>query len=269
MYHEMKAEPMTTGQLDRWLSGEIPRRHLALPFSGPVQGKYDADGEYFDERTDFYGPYPWLKTSRDRLVDWHHVTFGDRTDPTGVMKGAILGKIVLDPEPSTAAVDDVEYAGVWADFWANAGERKRALLAQLERRAVPLYGSSQPVQKAVRVDRSTGHIEVWPVRYHTITTSPQNTHAVLPPMKALLDDPFTAELSVGALRAFLTGADDPGADLLGIAVGDGLPGNRGAKAGRVLSAVNEADIDEALRVLNDSIDRLQSVLSRQRKDSTG
>lgn len=236
--YEMKAEPLTTSQLERWLSGKMPRRHLALPFGGPVSSPHsakgvDADLEFFDERTDFYGPFPQLRATKERLVDWHHVTFGDRTDPTGVMKGAILGKIVLDDEPSEDDVDGIEYAGVWADFWINAGERKKALLGMLEKRNQPLYGSSQPVQKATAINRETGHIEVWPVRFHTITTSPQNTHAVLAPMKALLDDPYMADLSVGALRAYLTGADDPGSDLLSIAVADGLPGKSGAKAEQV------------------------------------
>lgn len=266
---EMKAEPFTESQLERWLSGKIPRRHLALPFGGPLSSPHYAKGmdierEFFHEGTDFYGPYPWLRQSKDRLVDWHHVTFGDRTDPTGVMKGAILGKIVLDDEPSSEDIDGIPLAGVWSDFWINAGERKRQLVAMLARKDVPLYGSSQPVQKAIDIDPVTGAINVWPVRFHTMTTSPTNTNAVMAPMKALLDDPFMADLSVGALRAYLTGADDLGSDLLSIAAGDGLPGKGGAKAGQVLSAVNETDIEDALARMLDSIERLQTVISRSR-----
>lgn len=264
---EMKAEPMTSAQLDRWLNGEIPRRHLALPFGGPLRSKYyakgmDLDGEFFHEGTDFYGPYSWLRDSRERLVDWHHVTFGDRTDPAGLMKGAILGRIVLDDEPSEAEVDGKTYAGIWADLWANAGEKRRELVAMLERRAVPIYGSSQPVQKAVQIDGKTGSIDVWPVRFHTITTSPQNTNAVLPPMKAMLDDPYLATLSVGALRAFLTGSDDLTSDLLPIAPSDERAGEAVAKSGRVLSAVNEADLEAALEKLLVAIEQLNTVRAR-------
>lgn len=270
--YEMKAEPFTTPELERWLDGKIPRRHLALPFGGPIPSReyakgVDADLEFFHEGTDFYGPFPTLRASRDRLVDWHHVTFGDRTDPTGLMKGAILGKIVLDEEPSKDTVGDEMLEGVWADFWINAGEKKRKLIGTLAERHVPMYGSSQPVQSGIRIAKS-GAIDVWPVRFHTITTSPQNTHAVLAPMKAsvLLDDPSLADLSVGALRAFLTGSDDLGSDLLSIALDDGPAGKTGAKAGRVLSAVNEADIEEALQRMLDAIDHLRSVSARHRQE---
>ena len=261
--YEMKAEPLTTPQLDRWLSGKIPRRHLALPFGGPVTSDHsprgvDADLEWFDEATDFYGSYPQLKATRERLVDWHHVTFGDRMDPTGVMKGAILGKIDMDEEPSTEDVDGIPYAGIWADFWINAGEKKRQLIAMLESRRTPLYGSSQPVQKAVDIEPN-GHIRTWPVRFHTITTSPQNTHAVMAPMKALLDDPYMADLSVGALRAYLTGADDLGSDLLSIAVADGLPGKGGAKAEQV-AADEERTIHAAVTRLIEALDRHNAAL---------
>ena len=131
----------------------------------------------------------------------------------------------------------------------------------LERRGVPLYGSSQPLQKAVQIDRKSGHIDVWPVRFHTITTSPQNTHAVLPPMKAdLLDSPYLADLSVGALRAFLSD-DNLGHDLLPTSRGEA-----GAKAGRVLSGVNEADIDEAIAQLLGAAEKMRTVLARHRKE---
>lgn len=256
--YEMKAEPLTTSQLERWLSGKMPRRHLALPFGGPISTPLyakgmDIEGEYFHEGTDFYGPYPQLRASRERLVDWHHVTFGDRTDPVaGVMKGAILGKVELDEEPSEEEVDGIAFAGIWSDFWINAGEKKRQLIGMLERRQAPLYGSSQPVQKAIQID-SSGAINVWPVRFHTMTTSPTNTHAVMAPMKALLDDPYMADLSVGALRAYLTGADDLGSDLLSIAVADGLPGKGEAKAGQV--AAEERAINAAVERLIESLDR--------------
>lgn len=269
---EMKAEPMSTSALDRWLSGKIPRRHLAIPFGGPTSGKaigkadngigYDLDGEFFDAATDLYGPLAGF--GRERLTDWHHVTFGDRTDPAGLMKGAILGRIVLDEDPSSENLDGVDLMGVWSDFWANAGEKRRQLVAMLERKGVPLFGSSQPLQKAVLIDKRTGHIDRWPVRFHTITTSPQNTHAVLPPMKAdLLDSPYLAELSVGALRAFLADGDNLGHDLLSTPRGE-----EGAKAGRVLSGVNEADIDEAIAALLGSAEKLRTVLARQRKEPT-
>ena len=88
---------MASGQLDRWLDGKIPRRILVVPFGGPLPGGkagLDLDGEYFDAETDLYGRYPQLRATRERFVDWHH-----DQDPTGVMKGAILGRIVMDADP--------------------------------------------------------------------------------------------------------------------------------------------------------------------------
>lgn len=257
---ELKAETMTTGQLDRWLQGKIPRRHLAIPFGGPIKGR-DLDGEFFDADSDLYGPL--RAYGRERLVDWHHVTFTGNADPVGnTMKGAILGRIVLDPEPSEEEVDGVTFEGIWADFWANAGEKRRSLVAALERRNVPLYGSSQALAKATRIGPD-GHIDVWPVTFHTITTTPQNTHAVLPALKASLDDPYLAELSVGALRAFLAGADD-----LTHLQPTSPRGEAGAKAGRVLSGVNERDLDEAVTALEQALERARTVLTRARERVT-
>lgn len=193
----MKAEPLDTGSLDRWLAGKMPRRILMVPFGGPLPGGkagLDLDGEYFDDESDLYGPFPLLRASRDRVVDWHH-----DVDPTGAMKGAILGRVVMDEKP--------ESDGLWADFWANAGEKRRALVAALERRGVPLYGSSQAIPTAVRKGRD-GHLDVWPIYRHTITTSPQNTLAVVPALKAMLTGGLPSEsTSKAALEVALLGLD--------------------------------------------------------------
>lgn len=220
---EMKAEPLDTPALDAWLSGRRARRILVIPFTGPLPGGkagLDLDGEFFDDETDLYGGYEALRRTRERVVDWHHDQL--HGDPTGRMKGAILGHVVLDEQPQ----DD----GLWADFWANAGERRRDLLARLERQGVPLYGSSEPVQAGVRVSKADGHIEVWPLIRHTITTTPQNTHAVVPALKALLDDaPSIEALTVDALVAAVVGEGPDGSlGTLGQVAPD--PGNRPGKA---------------------------------------
>jgi hypothetical protein len=195
---EMKAEPLDGSKLDSWLGGKIPRRLLMVPFGGPLPGGkagLDLDGEYFHEGTDLFGPFPLLRSSRDRLVDWHH-----DNDPTKVMKGAILGRVVMDAAP--------EADGMWADFWVNAGEKRKALIATLERRGVQLYGSSQAIPTAVR-KASDGAIDVWPVIRHTITTSPQNTLAVVPALKALLTSGLPSEAtSKAALEAAVLGMDE-------------------------------------------------------------
>ena len=242
---ELKAEPMSTSQLDRWLGGKIPRRILVLPFGGPIPKAgaplgTDLDGEWFDAETDLTDGHKALIESRERLVDWHH-----RQDPTNVMKGAILGHVLLDNE----AEDD----GVWADFWANAGEKRRDLIARLERGGVPLYGSSEAAYKKAS---SNGHIDTWPLIRHTITTSPQNTYAVLPPLKAFLTAPTIDELPAEALKALLVGLDADTTELLASSIGAAVSasassGEAAVKSGRVLSAKTMNDLMAAIEMLTD------------------
>lgn len=256
---ELKAEPLSSGQLDRWLSGKISRRILVVPFGGPVPSQYnkagmDVDGEFFHAGTDLFGPFPSLRASRERVVDWHH-----DLDPTGVMKGAIVGRVVFDAEPETVDIEGIPAAGVWGDFWANAGEKRRALIAMLERKGHQLYGSSQAVKGATVIDHATGSIDVWPLMRHTISTSPQNTYALVPALKAVLDaDP--ADMTVGALRAFLTGLDALEPELRpSFSVGGEsfpLSGDDAAKAGRVFSSKNE----DQLRGIVDQIEALLAQL---------
>lgn len=239
-HEELKAEPLSTEQLDRWLKGERPRRILVVPYTGPLPGGkagLDLDGEYFDADTDLYGDYPTLRETRHRLVDWHH-----EQDPTGVMKGAILGRIELPDAP--------EADGVWADFWANAGEKRRNLMAQLEAKGVPLYGSSQAVTSGVR-KASDGRIERWPLIRHTITTSPQNTHAVVPALKGLLAIAGTSydAVSASALKA-ATLADEGTLST--------LPSEAGERSGErsQLSPKLASLLDEALDTLTNVLPRL-------------
>ncbi len=179
------------------------------------------------------------------MVDWHHDDAGV-PEKFALMKGAILGRIVLDEEPD----DD----GYWADWWARAGERRMALIKSLEERSVPLFGSSQAAFKQKAQD---GHIEVWPLIRHTITTSPQNTHAVVPSLKAVLtaDLPFD-EVGLAALKAALVGLDILGLDLRA----PSATGKDAAhKAGRVLSAANETELRQA-------VEGLTRVLAKLAKD---
>jgi hypothetical protein len=259
---EMKAEPFTSSQLDQWLAGKIPRRILVAPFGGPLSKArgLDLDKERFDDEpcgapgctgTDFYGPYPELKASRDRLVDFHHATFlGAETHPAlEAVKGAIMGHVVLDEQFSE---EDSGFAGLWGSFWANAGEKRRSLIRWLEEHAVPMYGSSQPVAGGV-IRGKAGHLCVWPIRYHTISTSPQNTYAVVPPLKAALDAP---DVTIESLRALAVDMDDLGSLLSPSATGDD-----GAKAGRVFSRRNQADIETELADLEAAIIRVRELLT--------
>jgi hypothetical protein len=258
--NEVKAEPMTTSQMERWLAGKISRRILVAPFGGPLaKGGFDLDHEYFDESTDFYGPYPQLRESRERLVDFNHATFLDRPRHPAeeALKGAIMGRVVLDDHYETHDDNGMSFAGLWGDFWANAGEKRRQLIAWLEERGHPLYGSTQPIAAGVRRGKG-GHLDVWPIQYHTISTSPQNTYAVVPPLKAVLGASDLSEVSVAALRAFAAGLDD-----LGLSPSPSAMGDDGAKAGRVFSRRNEGDIQAALDELIDRIDAMRALLAER------
>jgi hypothetical protein len=248
---ELKAQPLDSGQLDRWLSGKIPRRILVAPFGGKLKASLfghpddeygrDLDGEYFHPGTDFFGT-PRMKANRDRLVDWHHVMFGGQKDPAPgrTMKGAVLGRMILDPE--------AEKDGMWADFWANAGEERRRLVAFLERKSVPLYNSTQPISGAIKYGKA-GAIDVWPIRFDTISTAPQNDLAIVPPLKALLADPSFSDFSGTALAAALAESDDLDSYLAGTSE----TGQLSAKAGRVLSSKTRAQLYELARALSEFV----------------
>src|SRR5258706_6644938 len=155
-----------------------------------------------------------------------------RKDPMGKMKGAILGHLVLDQDPETD--------GLWADFWANAGEQRRNLVAMLERRGAQLFGSSQPIQGAV-VKGDLGRIDVWPIRYHTITTSPQNTAALVPALKAALGTPMFDEIPADAVKAFMTGLDPDASELLATSPGHAVSASAPAGQAAVKAAQGFAD----------------------------
>ncbi len=252
---EWKAEPMTTNQLDRWLKGLMPRRTLVLPYGGPIPmdgAPYgvDIDYEWFDDRTDTVDGHAALKATNRRLVDWHHDDIGVPGD-LAVMKGFVLGHVDIDDEAETVMVDGVDYTGRWADFWINAGEKRRALVSMLERKHTPLYNSTQAAYKKA----TGGHIDIWPLIRNTVTTSPQNTNAVMPSLKAMLAAPTLDEIPADALKALLVGLDTQTQELLlnspAAAVNaSALVGDGAAKAGRVLSMKTLARLQEAMDVLD-------------------
>ncbi len=254
---EVKAEPMDSSHLDRWLAGKISRRVLVLPYGGPIPKKgaplgVDIDAEWFDDETDTIDGHQALAATRQRLVDFHH-----DLDPTGIMKGAILGNVYVDDDAETVAVDGRDYLGRWGDYWANAGEKRRMLVAELERGDVPLFGSSMAAYKKAA---PSGHIDKWPLIRHTITTSPQNTYAVVPSLKAFLTAPNLDEMPAEALKALLVGLDASTTELL-LSSSDTavqasvLAGEEAVKAGRVLSQRNIDDLQAAIGLLSDLVRR--------------
>lgn len=228
-------------------------RLLAIPFGGPIPQKgaprgVDLDGEWFSPRTDIKPG--WFDI---RLVDWHH-----GHDPR--MGRAVLGKAV-DLGPFGGAGDEPDEDGWWVTVWMAHGERRVELVKRLAERGAQLYGSSESVAGLVEKAR-TGEILSWPYVRQTLSTSPQNTHSVMRPLKATLDEYLAEGLLPGA--AFWADTERAMRDL-GTSLRD--PSLRraidGAKSGRVLSGVNESALRDALDVLDVALGRLREVVGCQ------
>lgn len=222
-------------------------RLLAIPFTGPIPWPgtrgVDLDREWFSARTDIKAD--WLPY---RLVDWHH-------GHDSRMERTVIGKadnLVMD--------DD----GWWVDVWLKHGEKRLDLIRRLAQMAqdsgkAAIYGSSESVPGLTR-KADTGEILDWPYFRQTLSTSPQNTHSIIRPLKAQLDDLVSEGIAPGA--AFWSDIEDAVRNL-----GDDLRstprGEIGAKAGRVLNATNESDLRAALAALEEATERFRGVLASQ------
>lgn len=239
-------------------------RLLAIPFGGPIPSPHsprgvDVDGEWFSERTDIKPS--WLKA---RAVDWHH-----GKDPYGVMNPREYAGMAQPPadrrEVIGKAVDPVmDEDGWWVTVWLDHGARRLGLVKQLAERGAQLFGSSETIA-GLQAKASTGEILRWPYWRQTLSTAPQNTLSVLRPLKAALDDALTTDFpsTTPAFWRDITGdLRDLAADLRRTSLG----GDDAAKAGRVLSAVNERDLIEAATELDAAsrrvLETLRTVLGR-------
>ena len=227
-------------------------RLLAFPFTGPIPKAgtrgVDLDGEFFSERTDIKAD--WLPF---RPTDWHH---GD--DPTRVMGRTVLGK-AIDLGRFEGPSKEPDEDGWWVTVWLDQGQKRVELIRRLAAQAT-IYGSSESVPGMTR-KASNGEILVWPYWRQTLSTSPQNTHSVIRPLKATLD-----EIEAAGERPGQTFWSDLEATLRSLGPSLSLPpdwAEARAKAGRVLSQANESDLREALDALRAGLDRLDAVVKRQ------
>lgn len=213
----------------------------AIPFSGPIpSGKaprgVDLDGEWFSERTDIKAG--WLDV---RLVDWHHGV-------DGLLKRDVIGKA-----DNLRMEDD----GWWVDVWLEHGSKRLDLIKRLAERGAQLFGSSESAAGMTKTDKATGEILVWPYMRQTLSTSPQNTHSIIRPLKAVLEGTTPSVTFWSDIEAAMR---DLGSDLRLTSLGDD-----GAKAGRVLSTVNESDLTEAMEAADKALAKLRAVVARQTK----
>lgn len=159
-------------------------RLCAFPFGGPIPMRgaprgADLDGQWFSEATDIKAD--WLPF---RAVDWHHG--GDK-----VLERTVIGKAMLDDEP--------DEDGRWVTVWLDRGQRRLDLIRKLAERGAQLFGSSESISGTGQLKaldgtigpwrpNVPGEIVTWPYWRQTLSTSPQNTHSIIRPLKAALAD---------------------------------------------------------------------------------
>lgn len=246
----VKAEPLDDDAMVAWFEGRRPRRLLAIPFGGHKSSPWyakgmDEDNEAFTERTDIKPG--WLEY---RKVDFHH-SWDDLIGPTVIGKADRLG--------SFDGQDDPDEDGWWVDLWFERGQKYVQSIRRLLERGTELYGSSQSVAGMVK-KAATGEILRWPYWRQTLSPTPRNLKSVLTPLKATSDFSAADWAAISdELRAL--GSELRPNSTLGSSGG-------AAKTGRVLSGINEHDIDEAVQALLGSADKLRAVLARHRKEPT-
>jgi hypothetical protein len=141
------------------------------------------------------------------------------------------------------------------DVWLKAGDKRVRLIQRLAERGAQLFGSSQAISQ--KTNKATGEILEWPYYLQTISTSPVNTLSVFAPSKATLDEIDASDM----LRSIISDMVNLGTDL------DATPretGTRMAKAGRELSALNDAEITAAIEDAEGGLRRLAGFLDRIR-----
>ncbi len=209
-------------------------RILAFPFSGPIPsptwpGGVDLDGETFTARTDIKAD--WFDS---RPVDWHH-------GKDGLMRRSVIGK---------ATGLHMEEDGWWVDVWLAQGAKQLGLIKRLAERGGQLFGSSEPIQDLVKINKANGHIDVWPFLRETLSTSPVNTHSIIEPLRADLSDVLAEGYhpSDAFWTEVLDGLHDLGLDL-----------PHGAKAGQV----DSRELSQALSSADATVARLTTLLSQR------
>lgn len=240
-------------------------RLLAIPFSGPIPQPgtpgVDVDRQWFSRRTDIKPD--WLPF---RPTDFHH-----GVDPK--MGRTVLGKAIdlgrfdgASPEPD----DD----GWWVTVWLDRGQRRLRLIQQLADQGAQLFGSSETLPGLGTVKardgsvvpwsaKVPGEIMSWPYWRQTLSTSPQNTHSVIRPLKATLDEIDAAGEQPSA--TFWSDVEDALRSLgHSLRTSSDVGGSR-AKAGRS----SESEIRASLLRWENAMDRTLETLRQGREGTEG
>jgi len=190
---------------------------LAIPYSGPLSGGRDTDGEYFSKRTDLC--LDWFPNERPLIYD-HGM---DRDGPGVSVVGRTDAKTMREDEH-----------GRWVKAQLDKSNAYYQFIKQLIGHGV-LHGSSGAMPHLTQKARS-GEILRWPWVEQSLTPTPANLFSTV----------ALAEAQKHYKSAGLDFALSPAlADAMEASL---LPAQ---KAGRVLSAANEARIRRALAEITD------------------
>jgi hypothetical protein len=221
---------------------------LAIPFGGPFSGK-DFHGEDFGPDTDIVADlFP-----AGRPLLYHH----------GVRKGmdvAIQGR-----QTEHELTDE----GVWARGELDASAKYHETVAKMIRDG-KLFFSSGALPHLVKT-RADGHIERWPWAELSLTPTPANPLAMVYAVKAadLAEHLAAAELDVpDAVRSIISTEGGTESEPFSVHAGrmsDLLDGfvdrafyrqDVRAKAGRVLSASNRAEVEAVMEAIDAAVQSL-------------
>ena len=189
----------------------------------------------------------------------------DTLDVMIVGKAVDLGRF---DGASTGPDDD----GWWVTVWLDRGQKRLRLIEQLAERGARLFGSSEtlPGMGTVKARNGSivpwsakvpGEIMSWPYWRQTLSTSPQNTHSVIRPLKATLDEIEAAGEQPSA--TFWTDVEDALRSLgHSLRASSDVGGSR-AKAGRS----SESEIRASLLRWDAAMDRTLETLRQGREGS--
>jgi hypothetical protein len=243
----VKVERRVTYQAVKFVAGSDSMiEGLAIPFGGPFAGK-DFHGESFGPDTDIVAElFP-----DGRPLLYHH----------GVNKG--LGLTVMGRQVEHEMTDE----GVWARAELDKAAKYHKTVAKMVADG-KLFFSSGAIPHLVETNKATGAIKRWPWAELSLTPAPANPFAVVYAVKAadLAEHLAAAELDVpDAVRSIISTEGGTESEPFSVHAGrmsDLLDGfvdrafyrqDVRAKAGRVLSASNRAEVEAVMEAIDAAV----------------
>jgi hypothetical protein len=245
----VQVERRVTYQAVKFVEGsESMIEGLAIPFGGPFAGK-DFHGESFGPDTDIVAElFP-----NGRPLLYHH----------GVNKG--LGLTVIGRQVEHEITDE----GVWARAELDKAAKYHETVAKMVADGKLLF-SSGAIPHLVETNKTTGDIKRWPWAELSLTPTPANPNAVVYAVKAadLAEHLTAARIDMpDAVKSIMTTEGGLESEPFSVHAGrmsDLLDGfvdrafmrhnvRARAKAGRVLSASNRAEVESVMEAIDAAV----------------